>query len=384
MSIQKPKIASKVLNTSLGSHSDFNYPKLTEEQSKLIIAELFEQLLIFDKIILKTSRLNFTLIFLINQLGINTVEKLLEKGYIELIIWTPLIVTGTGHTNEDGTNDESVIYGQPPIVAASVSDNDSDPEKNINIALTKFNHHRDRRRIFTRQALKRYIVPNGLEYSSDSAKLVIEAYTNNNLGTLGLPFEKDPNQLNIEERMLLLGLSSKVIETALLSKYHLKSYQNYEHYEICKKNLNNIGKAYNVTENTNTLYNLEGLPNLKKLFIEDKIEFDSIFKLRHLPTAKYYRNWINTIGESADATEITKAYLNEIKGSSKFFNSTEGKFIKNLGVFAVSTALGDAIGGAGGIAASYSLGLLEMYILDNILIGKNPSLFIDGLRKEIL
>lgn len=371
----------KVLNSSIGSPYSFDYPKFTKEQEQDIIASLFEQLLLFDKIIITTNRLNFALFFLINKLGINTVERLLESGYIKLMIWSPLIVTGTGRQREDGSIDESVIYEQPPIVAGTLSVDDLDPEKNIHSALQYFGLHRDRKRTFTKIAAKNYVIPNGMEFSTDSAKFVIDAYQNNNLTELGLTYEKEPNQLNLDERKLLLGLGHKVLETALLSKYELKSYENYDHYSICKQNLHNIGKAYNIVDNSGILMNLEGLPNLKQLFIQENFHFDEVFKLRHLSNAKYYRKWINEVGENANAHEITKEYLNEIKGNGNFFESTEGKFLKNLGLWGVNTALGAVIAGPIGAVAGYGLGLLETFWLDSLLKGKNPSMFIEDVKK---
>ena len=372
----------EILNNSLGAPYVFDYPKLTADQENQILATLFEQLLIFDKVTLSTNRLNFALAFLISKLGINTVEKLIDYGYIDIMIWTPMIFTGGGRRLDDGTMDESVIYGQPPIAAGTLSNDDLDPELNISRALNNFGLHRDRKRIFTRKAVKNYVIPNGMEFSSDSAKFIIEAYKSDNLRSLGLPFEKEPNQLDKNERGKLLSLGHKVLETALLPKYELKSYDNYEHIQIYGNNLEKIGKAYNISENTSSLLKLEGLPNLKELFLKEHLDFDSVFKLRHLSNAKYYRKWINEIGESSDSTEVTKEYLNQIKGNGKFFESTEGKFVRNLGLFGINTYLSAAISGpvlAGG--AGYVLGLLETNCVDNILKGKNPSMFIDDIKR---
>jgi hypothetical protein len=371
----------EILNNNLGAPYVFGYPKLSLEQENQILATLFEQLLIFDKVTLSTNRLNFALAFLINKLGINTVEKLIDHRLIDIMIWTPMIFTGGGRKRNDGTLDESVIYGQPPITAGTLSNEDLDPELNISRALNNFGLHRDRKRIFTQKAVKNYVIPNGMEFSSDSAKFIIEAYKSDSLRSLGLPFEKEPNQLTRDERGKLLSLGHKVLETALLSKYDLKSYDNYEHIQIYGKNLEKIGKAYNISENTSSLLNLEGLPNLKKLYIEEHLDFDSIFKLRHLSSAKYYRKWINEVGENSNSTEVTKEYLNQIKGNGKFFESTKGKFVRNLGLFGINTYLSAAITGpvlAAGVG--YVLGLLETYCLDNLLKGKNPSMFIDDIK----
>ena len=138
---------SEVFNNSIGTPFDFNYPTLTKDQEEQILAGLFEQLLIFDKITISTGRLNFPLAFLISKLGLKSVERLIEAGYIRFMIYAPMIVTSTGMGKEDGTVDDSVIYGQPPIAAGSLSDEDLEPERNIHYALSIFGLSKDIKRI---------------------------------------------------------------------------------------------------------------------------------------------------------------------------------------------------------------------------------------------
>lgn len=382
---------SEVYNTTIGKPNSFDYPKLTKEQDQQILAGLFEQLLLFDNVTISTNRVNFGLTFLISRLGLQTVERLFESGYIKLMIYSPLLVMGTGHQNENGSIDESVIFGRSPISAGSLSYEDLEPERNIHYALSNFDLGKDYIRSFTKKAIKNYIVPDGMKTSISSEKLIIDAYLNNNLANLGLPFEKDPDQLDLSQRGILLDLGHKIIETSILSKYNLKSYENYEHLEICKQNISNIGKAFNIASNTSQIFKIENVPDLKELFISEKMGFNSVFKIRHLSTAKYYRKWINKVGENSNSYEVTEAYLNEIKGKGKFLETGKGKFIKNLGSFGISTGLGALIGGGAGAvvgavlqpAADYGLGLLETFWLDNILKGNNPSMFIDYIKKEV-
>ena len=377
------KMTNKVFNNKIGSPYSFAFPKLTAEEERHILAGLFEQLLVFDRITISTNRLSFPLVFLIKNIGINKVEELIERKLIEFMIWTPVLVTGTGRQNEDGTTDESVIYGQPPILAGSLSNEDLDPENNIKKALSYFSLHRDRKRIFIRKARKAYVVPNGMEFSSDSAKVVIQAFKQNNLIDLGLPYDAEPDQLTLGKRQLLLELGHKLLETAVLSKYELKSFENYEHYKICEQNLQNIGNALKVTDGTSEVLRIEGIPDLKKLFIQEKLDFENVTTLRYKDNSKYFRNWINSVSENSSAAEITKEYINEIKGKNKFFESTEGKFVRNIGMFGIKAALGTAIAGPIGTVAGFGLGLLETYWFNNILKGKNPSMFIEDLEKEI-
>ena len=284
----------------------------------------------------------------------------------------------------DGTRDLSTIYGQPPIVAGTYSDIDLDPERNVATALSHFNFHRDRVRSFTRKATGIYSLPEGMEYSKDAAQLVIDAYKSNSLAGLNLPYVKEPDQLNSDERFQLLGLGHKVIETSLVSKYGLKSFEDYSHYEICKQNLENIGKAYNVVENSSALLSLENVPNLKALYLDQKLDFEDVFKLRYLSSAKYFRKWINNVGESENIQEVTTEYLKEIKDNTKFFGTGVGKFVRCIGMLAIGNGLGALVATTGaGLALSTGLSFLDNFWLDSLLKGKNPSIFIDQIKDKI-
>jgi hypothetical protein len=383
---------SQVFNNKIGSPYSFDNPRLSKEQDLQILAELFEQLLIFDQITISTNRVNFALTFLISRLGIEVVERLLVSGYIKIMIYSPILMTSNGRQQKDGTIDQSVIFGQPPIASGTLSEEDLDPERNVSYALSNFNLSKDVKRNFTKKAVSNYIVPDGMKISSNSEKLIINAYTNNNLVNLGLPFEKEPNQLNSKERFILLGLGHKVIETSILSTYNMKSYDNYDHIEICKQNFSNIGKAFNISTNTTEILKLENTPNLKELFLSERLDFETVFKIRHLSNAKYYRKWVNEVGENSNINEVTAEYINQVKGNTKFFETTKGKFTKNLSSFVIGQGLGSFIGGITGPVvgaimapvADYGLGLLETFWLDNILKGKNPSMFIEDIKKQIV
>jgi hypothetical protein len=351
-----------------------------------MLSELYEQLLIFDTVRISTNRINSQLFILIKHLGIEIVERLLISGYIEFMIWPSHIFTSLGTGRNDGSIDESTIMGQVPIVGGSLSDADLDQERNILIALNKFNLPTKRKREFLNLALKRYQKPekNGLQISSNSAELVIDAYKSDNFADLGLPFEKQPDQLNVHERGILLDVGNRLLETAILAKENLKSYNNYEHYAICKQNLQNIGKAYNIADNTSRILFLEDLPNLKEIYLNGNLDFESVFRIRHLSTAKYYRQWINDIGESSNSREVTRECLREIKGKYKYFNTTHGKILKNAGIFVAGLGLTALLKDpSAGVVGSYALGLVDDLWLDSILRGKSPSMFIDNLRDHL-
>ena len=69
----------------------------------------------------------------------------------------------------------------------------------------KIEHYYDINRLI-KLITPKYVIENGLELGGNSAKVVTDAYVNNNLVNLGLPFSKDPFDLNVEERKILLKL----------------------------------------------------------------------------------------------------------------------------------------------------------------------------------
>ena len=371
------------------------HPKFTKEQEQQIFATFFEQLLLFDCIVISTDKDNFSLTFLISRLGFETVERLIRSGYIKFSIKSAIIVTGTGHQKEDGSIDESVIYSQPPIVGGVLGDAELDPEKNVFRALNRFDIDKKRRNKLIDKIAKSYLSTDNMKIGVDTTDFILNSYQQNHLEHLGLPFLKDPQDLNIEERRKLLDLANSILEAGIISKNGFKSYNNYGEFEIAEKSFENIGKAYNISSNISEILKIENTPDLRQIFLNNQFQVDDIFKLRHLKTAKYFRKWINEVGENANSNEVTEAYLAEIKDAKSFFNTTKGKIIKNTFMYGATSGLGMLIAGqvgavVGGVikpfvepAVDYGLGLIEEFTVDGLFAGKTPKIYIDKLKDEI-
>lgn len=382
---------NSICNSSiLGFH-----PKFTKEEEQQIFSTFFEQLLLFDSIVISTDKDNFSLVFLISRLGLDTVERLIRSGYIKFSIKSSIIVSGTGLHKEDGSVDESVIYSQPPIVGGILGDAELDPENNVFRALSRFDIDKRRRNKLIDKISKSYLSIDNMKIGVDTTEFIINSYQQNHLEHLGLPFLKDPLDLNLEERRKLLGLANSILEAGIISRNGFKSYNNYGEFEIAEKSLENIGKAFNISSNVSEILKIENTPDLKQIFLNNKFEIDDIFKLRHLKTAKYFRQWINEVGENANSNEVTEAYLAEIKESKSFFNTTKGKIIKNTFMYGATSGLGMLIAGqigavVGGVikhfvepAVDYGLGLIEEFTVDGLFAGKTPKIYIDKLKDEL-
>lgn len=382
---------NQIVNTSIVG----SFPSFTKQEEDNILATFFEQLLLFDYIVISTDRENFTLFFLVRKLGIDTVERLFRAGYIKLSIKSAIIISGSGHALDDGSIDESVIYSQPPIVGGSLIKSDLDPEKNIHYGLKRFGFEKKKLRSLTKIIAPNYLSTDNMDLGVDTTNFIIDSYKSNLLENSGLPYIKEPEQLTLTERQKLLGLAHSVLEMGIISKNSFKSYSNYGNLEIAQNTFRNIGKAFKISENTSEILRIENTPDLKQIFLNNNFDISDIFKLRHLKTAKYFRNWINEIGENENSSEVTAAYLADIKEVKSFFNTTKGKIIKNTLLFGATSGLGALIAGPIGVVAGavakpfldigvdYGLSLIEEFTVDGIFAGKNPKIFIDKLKDEM-
>jgi hypothetical protein len=370
--------------------------QFSQEQEREIFATFFEQLLLFDHIVISTDRDNFSLAFLISRLGVDTVERLVRSGYIKFSIKSTVIFTGVGRTGEDGKIDESAIYSQPPIVGAVLADNELDSERNVFSALQHFEIEKKVKKRLLKNISDSYITTDSMKIGVDTAEFVLDSYRHNLLSKLGLPYNKEPNDLNLDERGLLVNFANSILEAGVISKNGFKSYNYYGELEIAEQTFENIGKAYNIGASITEILRIENTPDLKQVYLNNSFTIDDIFKIRHLKTAKYFRKWINDVGENANVNEVTEAYLAEIKGAKKIFSTTKGKIVKTTLLYGATSGLGALIGGvvgaiAGGAAVKpliepvvdYGLGLIEEFTVDSIFAGKNPKIFVDELKEEI-
>jgi hypothetical protein len=356
-----------------------------KNQEQLMLAVFFEQLLLFDKVAIKVDRQNLPLFFLLIKLGINNVERLIDEGALEFVLWTPVIVSTEGKIRPDNTIDESAVLGVPPLLVGSYTSEDSDPERNLDLLLSHFTYHTERKRIFKRKALRHFVLPDNT-FAEKAKDVILDAYTSNRLVSLGLEYQKEPDQLERDERKLLLKLGHQVLETALLAEKKYKSYDVYSYHTLTTESVRYIESALKVSENTSEVLQFEGTANLQRLVLDNLIAFEQVYKLRHRPAVRHYRKWINNVSVDPDAKKISIEYMDAIIKGNPFFRSNTGKFIKTVGMFTVGTGVSivaDSIGlGAfTSKAADLGLGLLDTYVLDGILSGWNPRMFVNDVKK---
>ena len=229
---------SKYTQPFLNSHKDF---AKTLEYKK-ILAGFGEQLLIFGKIAVKAERENVGLAILINELGVKKLSELLDQCVIEFLLWKPTIVVNTGPYGLGRTNPE-VLKGQPPVLAGKyASKRHIDPHVSAMTMVKYFlpSLKKKEKISFVKRIKKCTRV---VEFDQDPAKIVIQAYENNHLSNLGLPYSTPANDLALKERLILQDLAGDVLETSILAKHQYSSLNDYKYSTLAISSLRKIQDA---------------------------------------------------------------------------------------------------------------------------------------------
>ncbi len=340
-------------------------------------ALFLEQLLLFDRVTVKATREDLALYFLVREFGINAIEGLLDKGLLQVLLWTPNIFTIQSPDDPD-----RLKPGTPPIMASGYSADDADIEKHLDGVLVHFTDlHRDRKRIFKRVAEKGFIVPDW-HVADEAAKVTIQAYETNRLAPLDLPFAKAPDQLTFAERSQLLDLGADVLETEVLAHYGMRSYGRYAYFELTRAAIKEIEAALNVSQNTSQILTLEKVAAIQPLITEKNLSLDAVLKLRHNTDVKQYRKWINEVSVDTDASEISSAYISAVQGSGNAVSSGSGKLLRVLSMFTLGTTISSVLAGAPDIGGGLGLTLFDSYILERLIRGYDPRLFVDRMKAE--
>lgn len=371
--------ARKYLVSGNGEDEAF-LEKTFQSQYYECLSDVLEQLLLFDKVSIKVYGENIVLAVLIDALGTKQVLDLVDSGAIEFLLWTPGLFTTT---NDD-------LMGKiMPIQSGNLNTSvHTDPVESISTGLkwSRKIKKNDAKKLIAKVA-NVYQVPDK-QFPHDAAKLVMSAYSTNKLDDLGLKCEKDITLLNYEERSKLLSLGSSVLETAILSNYDYSSFGNYSYYTVSKKSFDNIRRATGVYNGFEDVIKTESLPNIRQLLFAGKISPTDILKLRQNKVSIEFRKWLedNTRG---DSLPIVKQYIEDITNHKGILEHGAGKFIKTITMYGVGAAVGGAVAGIHGVAAGVSLSKLlepasdlglsfiDAYLLDGLLKGWHPKMFID-------
>jgi hypothetical protein len=357
------------------------FPDRLKEQH----GSIFEQLMLFDKVSFKVYGENIQIPFLLNLLGRDTFDELIDQGAIGFTLWTPVIT----HLVTD-------IAGVVPIQSGTLSSPaHSDPEQSLTLGLNwmrdKLTAHEQKRMV--KRVLPLYEVPEK-DISQNAVSITVSAYNSGKLKALNYHTSgTDIERLALPERQVLCQCATELLEYSYLIKRGMTSFSNKHYFSLFDESASKVQLQAAIAANFNRLAILEGFPDLKALHAELEDPFKNLAQLRAKRSSVKFREWLAATSFSATQTDITKEYVDSIADATGFFETRKGKVTKSVVMTAIGAAIGAAIGGVegalGGAAvakavetgADLTLDLVDEFLISGLTKGWSPRMFFDDVAK---
>lgn len=341
-------------------------------------AELFESLMLHEKLNFKVYGENIPLTALINILGLKNVEELIDRNALSFTLWSPMV----GHA-------VSFVEGLVPVVHGRMNSGvHSDPQQSISEGLKWMARGLDTKtqKMITRKVQDLYLIPKeGLE--NDASNMTISAFNSNKTSLIGFDSKGlNIGNLNAKQRASLGDCASVLLEHKFLMSENFITNSDTKFSRLYSDSINKIVK--NDVKNFNAeISQMECFPDLFSLAmkIEDPREvFPKVVKLRYSRNATEFREWIKDFSQTTNPNEITKAYLDAVIKPIGFLQTEEGRFVRSCVITTVGAGIGALAGPGGfvlGLGAGLAFDLLDEFFLSELSKGWSPRMFFDDMRE---
>ncbi len=358
-----------------------------EPEYRSLSAMVGELLMLHEGVALSVYGENIPLTMLINWFGPKGVEALLEQGAVEFVLRDDMITYVVDDIN-------GILPLQTGQLNSSVH---CDPEASATEGLKWLASPLPgrNRRALVRKAIKAYkAVPGDL--NKEAVEIGYKRYKSNLFASVGLPFNKDLEDLNKEERAKLCGLTTETMELALLANYQYLTRDCGNHFLIAKAQVERLHKARVIAQKAEIVFNIEKIPDISSLIKAGQLPLKEIPRLRASREATAFRSWLARLSDSTGVEEVSREYISALTKSNTFWETRKGKLLKTLGVSTLGMAAGGALAGVEGALAGIALGkileqaagitldLLDVYILDSLGKGWTPKDFIEKRLKPLV
>ncbi|NEX75072.1 hypothetical protein [Aeromonas rivipollensis] len=343
-------------------------------------ADIFESLMLYDRVNLKIYGENVPLAVLLNEVGVNGVEKLIEQDALRFVHWTPMVMHMVDQI--DGI--------LPIVVGRHTSDVHCDPEASIKKTFMFMRNKPNflKRKMLLRKVRDLYFEPQqGLEH--DASEMIMSSYNSGKLIDLGLDNHKlDIYRLSSNQKVLLTNCASEILEHKFIISNNLTAHKTLSFNTLYS---DSIGK-FSQTEASVEIFKLENFPDLHSLSLELGNPLNKVAEYRSRKNSVKFRSWLDEATDSKELYEITRAYIDSIENAKGFFETKRGRLTKNIAMTVVGAGVGSMLGpvgtALGGIAgqalapaADFTLDLIDEYFLTELLKGWKPRMFVDDMRK---
>lgn len=342
--------------------------------------DIFEQLLLFDRINFKVYGENAIVPLLVQFLGLKGFEELLEQGAFGFTLWTPMI--GYMQSNIPGV--DTLIHGahNDPVHC----DPQQSVETGLNVLANKLKRT-DRRRI-ARKVVKAYSLPRK-NLSDEVASLTRSARSSGKLNGVESRKSRVFDDLSMFEKNEMAAYAERLLEYKYLLENGMTSFSSYDFYSYFSDTAEKLRAATTVRENFAELTTVEEFPDLKKLLSQIDDPYGRLPKLRSRRHAIKFREWIAKASLYQNHS-IKENYLSALEEGQGFFTSKGGRFVKTLAVTSMGMAIGHRLGEAGAIIGAGAAvvesvsGLvwdqIDEFLLNGLTKGWSPRMFFDDLK----
>jgi len=348
---------------------------------------LLEQLLLFDTIAFKVTGENIPAAFLIGQVGLKGLEELLERGALRFVLWNQIVT----HLVTDVVGVNPLQHGKMNGPAHN------DPSASAELGLNWLNAELPatrKRRLVTK--LANLYDQQSQDSAAEAVAITHSAYRSGRLAA----FDLDPGKAPLENiplagRQALGKCADEIAEYKLLMEKGWSSLTEFTYFELFSDSLRRLTEASAVTSGFRYLVELEGVPDIELIAPKPERALRHIVKIRSRRSSALFRQWLSSNPEET-RIELTRRYVDAIANRDGFFERASGKITKSVVMTAAGVGLGTAI--KGGLAAAavggtigkalepiadFGLDLLDSFLLDGLLRGWTPRLFLSQLGRSL-
>lgn len=354
------------------------------EVSRALEAQVFEQLMLFDKVHFKVVGQNAAVSVLLKMFGTRGLEELLDQRAVAFTLWT-----------QDVMSTLTEVEGLDPLVSGTqTTPSHCDPEESLDLVL-KANPAltRGARRMLAKKILPVYGVPRK-DLAAEAVKLTNSAFASGKLRMLGFTEEEtDLRRLKLTSRQKLGAYATDLLHYSYLLEKNLTSYTKPAFYAMFEDSASKLEAAGRVVKGYHTVAEYEDVPDLQALYDLRQGRVADLPKLRSKRNSVRFRAWLSSAAANVADIDVTKAYIRALEAPESFFETRKGKIAKSCIKTALGAGIGGALGGAEGAGAGVviahvgeplvdlGLDMLDELVLSGLMKGWTPRMFMKDLKR---
>lgn len=324
-------------------------------KADLMYAELFEQLLLFDRVsIILGSMDNSALAALVVGFGFPELERAIALEVIEVVLPRTMSMVGMGPEGA-GRKDPSLLSGVPPVVYGVPQGGAfGNPEEAVLDALKYVAGYKEHEKQSFAKRIAPHIKLGSLNDGDKAVKIVTDAYESDALRPVGLPFVGTSLAFSAESRFHFQHLTSEIEKTIFVAENNYGLYNTPAVYSIAKQAVGLVEDALNIQKGGDTiLEEAERIPNLRALYLSRKAGFATAMQLRERNDNALFRKWIQDASNPAERSYIISKYIEAISKPTGFSETIPGQLLKGLFMQGIGPAVGAAAAlASGGISVA--------------------------------